>query len=337
MKLDFIFSDPATAIKTSLSLPEAARQQPDCKERVLAIAASVGALTQAGLHIDCPPLGLRQHPVKRVWVAAAAIRSSFHDTLIRFERYNGHFPQRQHLKIIAPVTCPIPYATPASGRQRSHPSLERYLIRPEEVPQDAAQALYTDHIHAIIDNCLVLLNAEAATDTVHAWKAVGFHPAWLDKRAVTRAHKQAETERRRAHRAARRQASPPTALPQPVTGAGRRPGAIPGVFQGILMRSQLEIRFAAELEKRGIHWVYEAERLGEEQYLVDFYLPDAGCWVEVKGAFEARDDYQLPKVAAYLRRERKEKLLVYSQSKAYLVNRRGFRRLSLAEFWASLT
>lgn len=122
----------------------------------------------------------------------------------------------------------------------------------------------------------------------------------------------------------------------PQAGAGRRPGAVPGVFMGVQMRSQLEIRFAAKLQELGTRWAYEIERLGEEQYLVDFYLPDLRIWVEVKGTFEARDNYQLPAVALYLQNQRQEQLYVYTQTKAFRVNTDSFASMNHKDFWEIL-
>jgi hypothetical protein len=106
---------------------------------------------------------------------------------------------------------------------------------------------------------------------------------------------------------------------------------------GVQFRSQLEIRFVTELESRQIRWAYETERLGEGNYLVDFYLPDYKCWVEVKGVFEPRDDYLLKDVANYLNRERGERLLVYTQNKGFVVSLENFEDFPRKQFWEKLT
>lgn len=114
-------------------------------------------------------------------------------------------------------------------------------------------------------------------------------------------------------------------------------GARPGIYKGIQMRSQLEIRFASELDERGIKWIYEGEALSETSYLVDFFLPDLGTWVEVKGRFEARDKQVLPLVAKYLKTERKQRLLVYTGAgKCCVVNPSGFREIERKNFWSEL-
>ncbi|GAB4408336.1 MAG: hypothetical protein Kow00106_01500 [Anaerolineae bacterium] len=117
----------------------------------------------------------------------------------------------------------------------------------------------------------------------------------------------------------------------------RHGSATESIYRGALMRSRLEVRFAQELDRRGIAWQYEPERIGGGRYLVDFYLPDLKCWVEVKGRFEARDDLLLPNVANHLRAERGERLFLFMRARAFRVTWRGFEPLTLDEFWAALS
>lgn len=117
----------------------------------------------------------------------------------------------------------------------------------------------------------------------------------------------------------------------------RRGEATESIYRGAFMRSRLEVAFAQELDRRGIAWQYEPERIGGGRYLVDFYLPDLKCWVEVKGRFEARDDLLLPNVANHLRTERGERLFLFMRARAFRVTWRGFEPLSLDEFWAALS
>jgi hypothetical protein len=112
--------------------------------------------------------------------------------------------------------------------------------------------------------------------------------------------------------------------------------SLKGRYGNMEFRSMLEVRFAQELEQRQIAWKYEPERIGAGHYLVDFYLPDLKCWVEVKGRFEPRDDLLLPNVAINLKRERGERLFLYMEDEAYLVGSREFKRLTHDEFWAAL-
>jgi hypothetical protein len=194
----------------------------------------------------------------------------------------------------------------------------------------------------------VLLNMNTSpSNPSTSWHCLGFHPHWWDNvlvnlqnkrrnRGAAELRKRAREEEKRKAREAKLALNPQSehdAVPQ--TGAGRRVGAVPGIYKGIQFRSQLEIRFATELDARQIRWVYEGERLGDGNYLVDFYLPDYRAWVEVKGKFEPRDDYLLKDVASFLKRERGEKLFVFG-SKCFLVNPGGFRPLAIHEFFAKL-
>ncbi len=117
----------------------------------------------------------------------------------------------------------------------------------------------------------------------------------------------------------------------------RRDNAVESVYKGAFMRSRLEVDFAKQLDARDIRWTYEPERIGGGRYLVDFYLPDLRCWVEVKGRFEARDHLLLPNVAGHLRAERGERLYLYMRSKTYRVTSHGFDELDRAAFWEALT
>lgn len=59
--------------------------------------------------------------------------------------------------------------------------------------------------------------------------------------------------------------------------------ARPTTYNGVKMRSRLEARFAAGLDKLGIEWKYEPECFADEsgQYLPDF-------WLGLNGVYEAR-------------------------------------------------
>jgi len=72
------------------------------------------------------------------------------------------------------------------------------------------------------------------------------------------------------------------------------------------------------------------------RYLIDFYLPDLKCWVEVKGRFEARDDLLLPLAASQLRTERGERLFLYMKTSAYRVNTKGFEPMTHKAFWEAI-
>jgi hypothetical protein len=199
---------------------------------------------------------------------------------------------------------------------------------------DTAQRVYLEKIDAVAQICLRLLNAETPVSPVQNWWFAGFHPCWTDKSAIARATKAASRKRRLQTRAV---PFVPVEIPKDSTvPRPHRPTAAPGVFKGVQMRSQLEIRFAAELEKLGVHWEYEPDRVGKEQYLVDFYLPDYRAWVEVKGRFDARDEYQLPEVAKHLWDNGAERLFVYTQRRAYRVRYDGFEEMTHPAFWSLL-
>jgi len=116
----------------------------------------------------------------------------------------------------------------------------------------------------------------------------------------------------------------------------RRKISVESVYHGAYMRSLFEVEFAKELDRREIKWQYEPERIGGGRYLIDFYLPDLKCWVEVKGRFEARDDLLLPLAASHLRTERGERLFLYMKTDAYRVNTKGFEPLTHAAFWDAI-
>ncbi|MBX3060761.1 MAG: hypothetical protein KF770_30240 [Anaerolineae bacterium] len=212
------------------------------------------------------------------------------------------------------------------------------------------QIEYLATIQSLGEQIAAFLNAEPSSEKSFAWTYKGFHPLWSDNAAIKAFNKrskkqmvEAEKKEKQAQKLRDREANIAEMIvngsepASPVTtGAGRRVGAVPGIFKGVQFRSQLEIRFVTQLEANQIRWIYEGERLGEGNYLVDFYLPDLKTWVEVKGKIEPRDDYFLKEIASYLKRERGERLFVYTSGKAYRVMAREFRELSHKEFWTKL-
>lgn len=63
--------------------------------------------------------------------------------------------------------------------------------------------------------------------------------------------------------------------------------AIQTRYAGCHFRSRLEARWAVFLDRMRVHWLYEAEgfELAKSgRYLPDFFLPDSGAWLEVKGS-----------------------------------------------------
>jgi hypothetical protein len=112
--------------------------------------------------------------------------------------------------------------------------------------------------------------------------------------------------------------------------------AAPGTYKLIRFRSQLEIRFAKELDARNLRWFYEPERLGDSRYLLDFYLPDFKSWVEVKGQVDSRDYHSLLELAVWLKHERKHRVFMWMEQKAFAVTADGYRPLTHAAFWDAL-
>src|SRR6266481_1493071 len=72
MKMTFTFSDTPELsslkrgdyLSSHFKFPDEALQRPDCKERILTIAALVGKLTWACLHLTCYELGLKNYPIR---------------------------------------------------------------------------------------------------------------------------------------------------------------------------------------------------------------------------------------------------------------------------------
>ncbi len=57
------------------------------------------------------------------------------------------------------------------------------------------------------------------------------------------------------------------------------------IYKDFRFRSRLEARWAVFFDELGIAWEYEKEgyEIDGIRYLPDFWLPDLGCWIEVKG------------------------------------------------------
>jgi hypothetical protein len=62
--------------------------------------------------------------------------------------------------------------------------------------------------------------------------------------------------------------------------------AVPTEYGGITFRSRLEADWAATLDANRIQWTYEPETItlpSGATYIPDFWLPELGTWIEVKG------------------------------------------------------
>jgi hypothetical protein len=363
MKITFNFTDspnikavPSDGIySTHFEIPDEAMHLIGYEERIMAVAQMVGHLTNACLFITCKELNLKNHLVKTGVEpnGHTTVYGSINTFTFYFERFSlRRSSQQRQLKILSPVSPLVPQAYLI---RRGKNSREKHTLRKNLLPigirlgNTEAEIEHSRLLNSLTEQLLVLLNAEPGSQSNQQWTCLGFHPRWVDsalidlqnarskKRQAAR-NKQEREEAKRKVREEKLALKPPanSATTIPKTGAGRRPGAIPGVFMGIQFRSQLEIRFATELESRQIRWVYEVERLGDGNYLVDFYLPDHKCWVEVKGKFEPRDDYLLKDTAIYLARERGERLFVYTAGKPLEVDGTSFKQLSRDAFWEML-
>lgn len=339
VKLTFIFTNYPSLeeapreeqITTTIELPAAVRELAGLRDHILEIAENVAYFTQYSLFVHCPDANLKYHPVVQ---QVATILGFFNALCLYFDVSinQGRQWKKTRFNIYAPIIPP--FRTTKTQRY----SLEALLRLSSEHD-------YGNHLKTLIESLLTLLNTTPTTN----WKFSEFHPWQWQNRQVTR-RKKFNAKRNRAAASAERQqkrlaekiaSQSEKAAGQstgPTThGAGRMPGARPGIYNGIQMRSQLEIRFAAELDERGIKWVYEGEALSASSYLVDFFLPDLDVWVEVKGRFDARDKRVLPEIATFLKSQRRQRLLVYTGSgNCWVVNPSGFRKVDRKSFWSEL-
>jgi hypothetical protein len=65
-------------------------------------------------------------------------------------------------------------------------------------------------------------------------------------------------------------------------------------YAGVMFRSRIEARWAVFLDEFGIIWEYEKEglNLGGTWYLPDFWLPQLGVWMEIKGAAPNKEELE---------------------------------------------
>ncbi len=77
--------------------------------------------------------------------------------------------------------------------------------------------------------------------------------------------------------------------------------AIETRYKGYRFRSRLEARWAVFFDTLGIKYQYEPEGFmlpDGTRYLPDFYLPESGTWVEVKGVMSENDAHKMRKILA---------------------------------------
>lgn len=334
MKLVFTFAESANLKKVSkyniyksnLEVPDEALHLIGLQERVLGIAELAGFFTRAFLFLTCKELGFKNILVNSQIEDPVPHLFSVRTIYLPFQRAWGK-PKKRPFKILFPITSPYSH----------HPSLISFVSSPSKTDKEWG---YAEKIKHLADQLLVLLNAQPAPTSAYQWGCYGFYGNKSDNALVDlfnrRQKKQVAERRKRERETARKKAQEAKGekSAHPKTGAGRRAGAVPGVFMGIQFRSQLEIRLATQLEQKGIEWIYESERLGDGNYLVDFHLPTCKCWVEVKGQFEPRDHFLLQDVEEYLRRERNERLFVYTSRNVIEVTAQNFNAMKHSEFWS---
>ena len=370
MGLTFVFADTSDTqlwkqyqpVSTYFRLPPETYQLPTCRQQVLNLAQFVASLTRSALYLSCRELSLKYQPIKLANPDChyGAVERDKHYFVLRFERdlYHARIESRE-LKIVLPIqpsdiSIPLYLYLSPGGTKRERAKAQKRWVSTSNLAFNDEQKHFASLLNAGADICLTLLNAEPIPrQEMSSWRFTGFHPSRQDASAITReksrikerlAEKRVQEREKAKHKAreeklAQKRASMAADVPTtepPTTGAGRRVGAVPGIFKGVQFRSQLEIRFVTQLESKGIRWIYEGERLGDGQYLVDFYLPDLNAWVEVKGRIEPRDDYLLKEVADLLKRERQAQLFIYTQSKAYRVTAREFEEITHKDLWATL-
>jgi hypothetical protein len=89
--------------------------------------------------------------------------------------------------------------------------------------------------------------------------------------------------------------------------------SLPTYYEGITFRSRLEARWAIVFDELGIKWEYEPEGIEIDAsptnerylnlpfgYLPDFYLPEFGCIVEVKGHLNHPEYFRLMQIVYQL-------------------------------------
>jgi len=359
MRLTFTYADkPDLSLarrdniySTSLSVPDDALHLIGIKDRVLVIGELAASFTQAYVYLTCNELDFKHYPLPYSELGTESKDFFWEDRVLILGFWRFARPSSEYFKILFPSPSPLPDEDIFRLRfdKKNRDNLRLNLIS-NQTMRDQDHKDYVDRMKKLAEQLLMLINAAPSAGSTYSWAYEGFHPWWKDKILSARHSQQSKkyhkSLKQREHDEAKRlkreetikaradTITDPNAAPQ--HGAGRRPGARPGIYKGVSMRSQLEIRFAAELDERNIRWFYESEALGDAGYLVDFYLPDLGVWVEVKGTIIAKDRQVLPDVAKHLKQTRQHRLMMYTQSKAYVINPSGFREIEAKKFWDEL-
>ena len=345
MKVTLSFTDKpniedlrnADIYKSTIDFPDQATYLIGYQERILKIAELISQLSIAAVYLSCKELGIKNQLIaeNRTTEVKSTLHHLFNVTILHFSgrRLGKSRNQSKNIKIYAPSIAQLPtHLTSVERRRRRKKSLTSNLKQLNYLSKnDEAQITYRNYLQNLTDQLLMLFNA----DPNERWDFAGFHPYWLDSNLIKRFNNYSKNLQKEQKQAERNALKKKTGNVHPNTGKGRRPGAIPGEFMGIMFSSQLEIRFATEVESRGLTWIYEEKRLGKGNYLVDFHLPDQMAWVEVKGRFEPRDDFLLREIAKELE-QHNERLFVYTSGRPFVVNKDEFQKITREEFWERL-
>jgi len=344
MKFEFIFSNlpdikakTTAKIKTSIQIPDEIVHLIGVEERIREIGKQVGNLTQASLHISCKDLDIKDELMNSKEFGEDTHQFTIYHTCL-IVSFSGYRSKRCILRVYKPLD-PQKLGVPDTlirnyGRRgkkrRGKKSLADNLkpLHDSWVKTDE-QKTYYGALKIISDQLNILLNADPTSTHLGNWQLAGFHPFWFDDIV----QKGLKKERQRLWDLENKPPESHNKKNADKHGKGNRIGAIPGKFMGVQFHSQLEIRLATALQQRGIEWIYEEERLGEGNYLVDFHLPQHKAWVEVKGRFEARDHFLLKEVAEVLE-NRGEKLYVFTSGKPMIVTPDEFTPIPRKEFWS---
>lgn len=343
MRLTFIFSDlpdikskTVAKLKTHVTIPDEIVHLVGVEQRIQEIGKQVGILTRASLHMSCKELDIQNQRMNDKQINQNDNWFWLQPIIIGL--YFKTYRKSETLRIIAPHD-PQEIGIPDSlirlrkhyrgKRKRSKEKIRlasNLVILQDNWCQSDTQREYYTSIKSIAEQMEILLNVKPNphVSNIH-WIFDGFHPFWNDATV-------GKLLKKEKNRLWQLENKPNTTVHSDKHGKGNRIGAIPGKFMGVQFRSQLEIRFATEMQMRGIEWIYEEERLGEGNYLVDFHLPKLGMWVEVKGKFEARDHFLLKEVAGVLQ-ERGESLYVFTSGSPMKVTSETFEKIPRKILW----
>jgi hypothetical protein len=196
MKLIFTFSDKPNLSElsnidifdTHFQFPDEALQLPDCRERVLSIAQSMGQLTRSCLFLSCKELGLKHQEVVVNSVSTNLFHTLRHNIFVAaigFSRREGRRDNSRLLKILNPIDSPIDYRilyVPYGKTKRKKTTNLARVLRP--MNSQYAGTLHETVFTELHDEILYLLALEEPNDNLSSWRFLGVHPFWKDETLV---------------------------------------------------------------------------------------------------------------------------------------------------------